>query len=197
LNAFVAQLSQQGIFKMEDVSSLFYRVCIETSIEHAIKYKQLPGQSASLAYQPIDAFSKLVISLLKLQQPSTPIGTPATETQDAGRVALLNKVLSIIVLVAAQHHEQRRQQFNQRPFLRLFTSLFSDLHAAEQQLQTIYLPILTAISNTLHTLQPSQFPGFTFAWLQLISHRLFMPKLLLAENQKVSFSQSLSKRSGY
>ncbi|KAK4519925.1 uncharacterized protein ATC70_010169 [Mucor velutinosus] len=192
LNAFVAQLSQQGIFKMEDVSSLFYRVCLETSIEHAIKYKQLPGQSAGLAYQPIDAFSKLVISLLKLQQqqqqpPSTPIGTPATaatEAQDASRVSLFDKVLSIIVLVAAQHHEQRRQQFNQRPFLRLFTSLFSDLHAAEQQLQAIYIPILTAMSNTLHTLQPSQFPGFTFAWLQLISHRLFMPKLLLAENQK-------------
>ncbi|KAI9272225.1 CCR4-Not complex component, Not1-domain-containing protein [Helicostylum pulchrum] len=184
LGAFVAQLSQQGIFKMEDVSSLFYRVCIETSIEHAIKYKQLPGQSAGLAYQPIDAFSKLIISLLKLQQPSTPAGTPAAETQDSARVALFNKVLSIIVLVAAQHHEQRQQQFNQRPFLRLFTSLFSDLHAAEQQIQTIYIPILTAISNTLNTLQPSQFPGFTFAWLQLISHRLFMSKLLLAENQQ-------------
>lgn len=189
LNAFVAQLSQQGIFKMEDVSSLFYRVCIETSIEHAIKYKQLPGQSPGLAYQPIDAFSKLIISLLKLQQPSTPVGTPAADAQDNGRVTLFNKVLSIIVLVAAQHHEQRQQQFNQRPFLRLFTNLFSDLHAAEQQIQTIYIPILTAMSNTFNTLQPSQFPGFTFAWLQLISHRLFMPKLLLAENQKVKKKQ--------
>ena len=183
LNAFVAQLSQQGIFKMADVSSLFYRVCIETSIEHAIKFKQVPGQSPGLAYQPIDAFSKLIITLLKLQQPA--VGTPTAEAQDLARVALFNKVLSIIVLVTAQHHEQRQQQFNQRPFLRLFTSLLSDLHAAEQQIQTVYVPMLTGISNIFHTLQPSQFPGFTFAWLQLISHRLFMPKLLLAENQKV------------
>jgi CCR4-NOT transcription complex subunit 1 len=187
LNAFVLQLSQQGIFKMEDVSSLFYRVCIETSVEHAINYKQLPGQSPGAAYQPIDAFSKLVICLLKLQQPSAPAGTPTAEAQDNARIALFNKVLSIIVLVTAQHHEQRQQQFNQRPFLRLFTGLFSDLHAAEQQMQTIYIPILTAMSNTFHTLQPLQFPGFTFAWLQLISHRLFMPKLLLAENQKVNY----------
>lgn len=182
LNAFVAQLSQQGIFKMEDVSSLFYRVCIETSIEHAIKFKTIPGQpSGGLAYQPIDAFSKLVISLLKLQQSAA---DPVQLQQQQG-VTLFTKVLSIIVLVTAQHHEQRQQQFNQRPFLRLFTSLLTDLHAAEQQIQTIYIPILTATSNTLNTLQPCQFPGFTFAWLQLISHRLFMPKLLLAENQKV------------
>ncbi|KAI8355165.1 CCR4-Not complex component, Not1-domain-containing protein [Blakeslea trispora] len=184
LNAFVIQLSQQGILKMEDVSSLFYRICIETSIEHAIKFKQLPGQPSGLAYQPIDAFSKLVVNLLKLQQPSTPVGTPTAEAQDASRITLLNKVLSIVVLVAAQHHEQRQQQFNQRPFLRLFNSLFSDLHAAEQEIQTVYIPILTAMSNTFNTLQPLQFPGFTFAWIQLISHRLFMPKLLLAENQK-------------
>jgi CCR4-NOT transcription complex subunit 1 len=178
LDAFVLQLSQQGIFKMEDVSSLFYRFCIETSIEHAIKYKQLPGQSPGLAYQPIDAFSKLVVCLLKLQNQND-------ANQDAARVTMFTKILSIIVLVAAQHHEQRKQQFNQRPFLRLFTSFFSDLHAVEQQIQSIYLSLLTAISNTLHTLQPCQFPGLTFAWLQLTSHRLFMPKLLLAEDQKV------------
>lgn len=182
MNAFVAQLSQQGVFKMADVSSTFYRICIESSIEHATKYKQLPGQSPALVYQPIDAFSKLIVTILKLQQPVA--GTPTAEAQDNARVAMFSKVLSIVVLTIAQHHEQRQQQFNQRPFLRLFTSLFSDLHAAEQQLQTIYFPILTSMSNTFNTLQPTHFPGFTFAWLQLISHRLFMPKLLLAENQK-------------
>jgi hypothetical protein len=40
-------------------------------------------------------------------------------------------------------------------------------------------------SNTFHTLQPSFLPGFTFSWLQLISHRFFMPKLLVADGQKV------------
>ncbi|KAI8988678.1 CCR4-Not complex component, Not1-domain-containing protein [Pilobolus umbonatus] len=177
LNAFVAQLSQQNILKKEDTSSFFYRASIEISIEHAIKFKQLPGQSASLAYQPIDAFSKLIVGLLKL-----PVATQ--ENQDVARLTLLTKVLSIIVLIISQHHEQRQPQFNQKPFLRLFTSLLTDLHSSEMHIQSIYIPILTALSNTFNTLQPSQFPGFTFAWLQLISHRLFMPKLLLADNQK-------------
>lgn len=175
LNAFVVQLSQQGVFKVEEMSALFYRICIETSIEHALKSKQ--QMSPALAYQPIDAFSKLVVSLMKL---------PMMDAQEnASRVGMFSKVLSIATLVISHYHEQRQQQFDQRPFLRLLTSLLNDLHLAEQQLQTIYLPLLTCMGHTFQSLQPALFPGFTFAWLQLISHRLFMPKLLLAENQKV------------
>ncbi|KAF7728004.1 hypothetical protein EC973_006769 [Apophysomyces ossiformis] len=177
-NAFIMQLAQHNIFKVDDVSMLFYRVCLDVSIEHAVKYKQLPGQSPGLAYQPMDALSKLVVGFIKL-----PVDN-MTMNHNTTRLKQFSDVLSVIVLILAQHHEQRQQQFNQRPFLRLFTSLLSDLHASEQQLQPVYIPILTALSNTFYTLRPSQFPGFTFAWLQLMSHRLFMPKLLLTENQK-------------
>ncbi|ORZ05070.1 CCR4-Not complex component, Not1-domain-containing protein [Absidia repens] len=187
---FIAQLSQQNIFTVDDMSSLFYRVCLEASIQHAIKYKQLPAggnqpsvvAAASLTYQPIDAFSKLIVGLVQHQQQSSPDATKPTISSP--KLSQFTKVLSVVVLVMAQHHEQRRQQFDQRPFLRLFTSLLTDLHAAEQQLQGVYIPMLITLANTLHTLQPTYFPGFAFAWLQLVSHRLFMPKLLLAENQK-------------
>ena len=33
-------------------------------------------------------------------------------------------------------------------------------------------------------LQPLRVPGFAFAWLELMSHRSLMPKLLLAPNHK-------------
>ncbi|CDS10313.1 hypothetical protein LRAMOSA02989 [Lichtheimia ramosa] len=174
-STFILQLSQQVISKSEDMSSLFFRLCVEMSVDRAAKLKQVPGQSPGVPYQLIDAFSKLVIGLLKLQMESN---------NSSAMVNQFSKVLSVIVLVLAQHHEQGRHQFNQRPFLRLFTCLLGDLHAAEQQFQSSYLAILNAMSNTFHTLQPTFFPGFTFAWLQLISHRLFMPKLLLTENQK-------------
>ncbi|KAG0182584.1 hypothetical protein DFQ29_003364 [Apophysomyces sp. BC1021] len=177
-NSFIMQLAQQNIFKVEDVSMLFYRVCLDVSIEHAIKYKQLPGQSPGLAYQPTDALSKLIVGLIKLPVDGANVNHNST------RLKQFSDVLSVIVLILAQHHEQRQQQFNQRPFLRLFTSLLSDLHSSEQQLQPVYIPMLTALSNTFYTIRPSQFPGFTFAWLQLMSHRLFMPKLLLTDNQK-------------
>ncbi|KAI9468493.1 MAG: CCR4-Not complex component, Not1-domain-containing protein [Benjaminiella poitrasii] len=172
--AFATQLSQQNMFKMDDISSLFYRVCIEVSVEHAIKFKMMPGQSPNLAYQPMDALSKLIVCLIQVSM---------TEGQmDA--VAHFTRALSVTVLIISQHHEMRGQHFDQRPFLRLFTCILSDLHTVEQSIQPLYLPLLTAFSNTLYTLQPKHYTGFTFAWLQLISHRFFMPQLLLSENQK-------------
>lgn len=41
-------------------------------------------------------------------------------------------------------------------------------------------------SDTFSSLQPTYFPGFAFSWMCLISHRLFMPKLLLSENREVA-----------
>lgn len=167
--AFATQLCQQSMFKLEEVSSLFYRVCIEVSVDHAIKFKMIPGQST--AYQPMDAFSKLLVTLIQVPENGEPM-------------KVFTRALSVVVLVISQHHQVRGQHFDQRPFLRFFTSLLTDLHAQEPNVQ--YLSLLTALSNSFFTLQPSHFAGFTFAWLQLISHRLFMPQLLLAENQIVS-----------
>lgn len=172
--AFAIQLSQQNVFKMNDVPALFYRVAVEVSVEHAIKFKMVNGQISSMAYQPIDALSKLIVTLAQAslaEGQSDPLHQFTT-------------ALSVVVLCISQYHEHRGQHFDQRPFLRLFTSLLTDLHNTEQNIQSLYFPMLTAFSNTLYTLQPSHFTGFAFAWLQLISHRFFMPLLLLADNQK-------------
>ncbi|CEP14955.1 hypothetical protein [Parasitella parasitica] len=173
--AFATQLMQQNIFKVDDMLSLFYRVCIEASMEHAIKSKMLPGQSTNMAYQPIDALSRLVLCFVRI---------PPSDGAPADPMAYFTNALSVIVLCISQHHEVRGQHFDQRPFLRLFTTLLTDLHSAHQHIQPLYIPLLTAFSNTLYTLQPTHYTGFAFAWLQLVSHRFFMPQLLLTENQK-------------
>ncbi|CAG8494332.1 7474_t:CDS:10 [Funneliformis mosseae] len=177
--SFIMRLQQHGVLKGEEISSMFFRVCTEMSVDHYLKQKATAQATPAIAYQAIDAFSKLIVLLVKYH--SDPEGV----NNNVVKINYLTKILSIIVLVLAQAHEQRRHQFNQKPFFRLFSSLLNDLNSYEQQLQPIYFQILTALSNnTFHTLQPMFFPGFTFAWLSLISHRLFMPKLLLAENQK-------------
>lgn len=40
-------------------------------------------------------------------------------------------------------------------------------------------------SETFQSLQPVYFPGFVFSWMALISHRLFLPKLLITPNGEV------------
>lgn len=48
------------------------------------------------------------------------------------------------------------------------------------------LQILGIFCHTFHLLRPRKVPGFTYAWLELISHRLFIGRLLgLTSQQKV------------
>merc|ERR1712023_559885 len=99
---------------------------------------------------------------------------------------LLSKVLSVVgrVLSRDMQDVSAAGATNQRAFFRLFVNWLFDLNAPDPSLDSINFQVLTAFSNTFHTLQPSRLPSFAFAWMELISHRMFMPKLLLAKNQK-------------
>lgn len=166
---FVRELQNQGILKGEEISSMFFRVCTEVGVDSYIKAKAVGGDLSSGIFQPIDAFSKLIVLMIKYH---------AGISNEQAKVHYLTKILSIVVLVFAQSHEELGPHFQQKPFFRLFSSLLHDLHLAQSTLGNTYSQSLLAISNTLNTLQPSFFPGFAFSWMGLISHRLFLPKLL-------------------
>lgn len=175
---YVTQLQTQGILKGEDISSMFFRVCTEVSVDSYIKQKAVGGSPATGIFSPIDAFSRLIVLMIKYH------ADPTGANNEQAKVHYLTKILSIVVLVLAQSHEELGVHFQQKPFFRLFSSLLHDLHAAESNLGHAYVQSLLAISNTLNTLQPSFFPGFTFSWMSLVSHRLFMPKLLEANERE-------------
>ena len=46
------------------------------------------------------------------------------------------------------------------------------------------LQVLTAYCNMLHILRPEKAPGFAYAWLEIVSHRFFMDKILNNYSQK-------------
>jgi len=157
---------------------MFFRVCTEVGVDSYIKQKAAGESPATGIFSPIDAFSKLVVLMIKYH------ADPTGANHEQAKVHYLTKILSIVVLVLAQSHEELGPHFQQKPFFRFFSSLLHDLHLTEANLQGAYIQTLLAISNTLNTLQPSFFPGFTFSWMSLISHRLFMPKLLLSQNRE-------------
>ncbi|TFK46033.1 Not1-domain-containing protein [Heliocybe sulcata] len=173
---FITQLTKQGILKVEDVSSFFFRVCAEASVSFYLKCGST-GEFAN-AFHGLDAMARLIVYIIKYH------GDASGMNNDQAKVHYLTKILSIFVLVLANMHEEQGQSFHQKPFFRFFSSLINDLHAIEAQLGTAYFQLLIAISDTFSSLQPTYFPGFAFAWMSLISHRLFMPKLLSHENRE-------------
>lgn len=137
--AHVNQLLQQGILQGEDVSSLFFRVCTELSVDIYIKNKSAPGVPQVFAFQAVDAFARLITMLVKQYN------DPTAGNVNISKINLATKILSIILLVLVHSHEQRRAHFNQKPFFRLFSTLLNDLHTFESELQPIYFQILSAI----------------------------------------------------
>ncbi|GAA6061543.1 hypothetical protein JCM10212_002750 [Sporobolomyces blumeae] len=174
---FVVQLQKQGILNGEEISSLFFRVCAEVSVDSYIKHKAAGGTPATGIFQPVDAFAKLITFMIKYH------ADPTGANNDRAKVHYMTKVLSIVVLVLANSHEELGPHFQQKPFFRFFSSLLSNLASIELHLGPAYYQILVALSHSVNTLQPLFFPGFTFSWVGLISHRLFMPKLLSMEDR--------------
>jgi len=91
------------------------------------------------AYRPIDALSKLIVFMIKYN------GDAASASSIPTKVHYLTKILSIVVLVLAKAHEDDTKDFLPRPFFRLFSSLLSDLHGMESNLQAAYFHLLKAL----------------------------------------------------
>ena len=119
------------------------------------------------------------------------------------QVNLLNKVLGIVAGVLLIDHDVRATDFQQVPYHRIFIMLFLELNAPDQILETINFQVLTAYSNMLNILRPAkvgrelyltqldltvfpvQAPGFAYAWLEVVSHRVFIGRILsLTPQQK-------------
>uniref|UniRef100_A0A674GD48 CCR4-NOT transcription complex subunit 1 n=1 Tax=Taeniopygia guttata TaxID=59729 RepID=A0A674GD48_TAEGU len=176
-SAFVGQMHQQGILKTDDLITRFFRLCTEMCVE--ISYRALAEQQHNPAANPtmirakcyhnLDAFVRLIALLVKHSGEATNTVT---------KINLLNKVLGIVVGVLLQDHDVRQSEFQQLPYHRIFIMLLLELNAPEHVLETINFQTLTAFCNTFHILRPTKAPGFVYAWLELISHRIFIARML-------------------
>jgi CCR4-NOT transcription complex subunit 1 len=188
---YLQLMHQYGVLKTEDAADRFFRIATELCVEACLKSGQALSQpgadSASsntptnLALTVIDALSKLFLLLVRLAD------------KEAGditvRVNLLGRILNAIARTLVEDHEAKKTSgatFDQRPYFRLLSNLYQDLGVADSKAEPnqVMVPLLATFCQVYFILQPSTLPGFAFAWLQLISHRCFMPHLLLAKGQK-------------
>jgi CCR4-NOT transcription complex subunit 1 len=157
---FVTSLESLGLMAKDKLEVLF-----GVMIEHAIeKTKFLEEENYSI----IDSFAKLVQVILLM----APTGMRVKNL-----IVLMTAIKNLILKAANTY-------FNPRPYFRLFMLILTDI---TQPSPTYTEPVtvqemLVPIASTLHLLNPMRVPGFCFAWLDLISHRFFMPKMLRTVN---------------
>ncbi|XP_023027069.1 CCR4-NOT transcription complex subunit 1 isoform X2 [Leptinotarsa decemlineata] len=177
---FVHQMNVYGILKTDDLITRFFRLstqlCVET-VYRVLAEKTNPSLSLlrPKCYHTLDAFVRLVALLVKHSGDANNTTT---------KIHLLNKVLGIVAGCLLQDHDTRITDFQQLPYQRIFTMLFLELNAPEPVLEAINFHVLTAYCHTLHILRPSKAAGFCYAWLELVSHRVFMGRMLATSPQQ-------------
>ena len=134
---FITQLTKQGVLKVEDLSSLFFRVCAEASVEGY--HKSVAAGNEANAFQSLDACSRLIVYIIKYH------GDASGVNNDQAKVHYLTKILSIFVLVLASLHEEQGADFQQKPLFRFFSSLINDLHYMEANFGSAYFNLMIAI----------------------------------------------------
>ena len=183
---YITLLHQQNVLKSEEMTEVFLRIatelCVEACVKTAAPAPAAEGVAAGEAgtqfvYKVLDAYSSMLVLLVKYAS-----ADPQSVTS---RVQLLSRILStvdrVLLADAAESGVAGRRAFDQRPYLRIFTNLLRDLNTSDPVVEQNNLQVLGAFAAAFNALQPSVVPAFAFAWLELVSHRSFMPALLLAK----------------
>ena len=140
----------------------------------------MSGATAGNPYQAVDSLARLVILLIRNR-------TNDGDSDDNFQLETARSAFSIIVLVLIHMQEVNPNDFDQKPFLRLFSSILNDLKVIELENASLYRKLLFLMSESFYTLQPLNVPAFSFSWIQLISHRNFLSSLLLVDGHEVLF----------
>ncbi|KAK9916879.1 hypothetical protein WJX75_008268 [Coccomyxa subellipsoidea] len=166
-DAFVAQLQAANLLKMDDLTERFFRILTELAVRHCAN-SDVPGAQAN--FMATDALARLVVTLV---------------ISHGGGLDLLSRVLGVVAGCLQRDAAAAGNAFNGRPFFRILLGLTCELSPAEPASpdELPALKMLAAIAVTLEGVQPVRVPGFAFQWLELISHRHLMPKLVLAPGQ--------------
>lgn len=175
VGAFIYQLHKQDIMQSQETSIEFIRTCIDASVTAYEQEQSLPYGTGTLdtATVKIDALGKLIVDLVAFQD-ERERGTKDSKSK------YLDQMLVVTVLVLCNHHNTRGDAFNQKVFFRLFSTILFRLNEAtkEENLVEYKADLFLCVARALLILQPSHFQRFTFSWLTLVAHRIFIPAML-------------------
>lgn len=183
LVAFINQLHSSRVISNHDDLATMLRTCIDLSVLAYDREEEMSYGSLDHAYINVDGVAKLVAYLVGYQEATQ--GNEPSAVQD-GKIKYLEHILCFIVLVTNHHYQSRGERFNSRLFYRFFSTLFIELNTLRAVLGETMVEIPVVLGQCLLTLQPQIFAGFSFAWLALISHRIFLSMVMRYADDRVS-----------
>ncbi|KAF2828435.1 Not1-domain-containing protein [Ophiobolus disseminans] len=175
IGAFIYQVHKQKILETQEDSIEFIRTCIDSSVVAYEREHSPPFGTGNedLATVKVDALGKLIVDLVLYQ------GEQEGAVKES-KARYMDQILVVVVLVLCNHHNTRGDDFNQKVFFRLFSTVLFTLNDAtkDESLADQKADLFLAVARALLILQPSHFQRFTFSWLALLAHRILIPAML-------------------
>jgi len=168
---YITWLQSDNILGGEDLSTAFYTTAIKAAVECDTK-------SEHGTWHGTDSLAKLIILIVKNY------GDKSGPGSVANTVYYFNKIITIMSYSLVRAQLNPDEPFDQRPWARFFTSMLSEIASIEASLSETAVGCLKSIANALGIIQPTYAPRFAFGWLSIVSHRLFMAKLLSVSHQE-------------
>jgi CCR4-NOT transcription complex subunit 1 len=174
--AFVQQLDQKHILGRVDEASHFFRSCLDMSIAAFERASSMPFASIDNSHIQTDAFARLIAVMVAYQS--------SYSKENAPPAKFFNAIMRLILLVFQDQYYKQGERFPSRVYFRLFSALLCEMHDLREQVgEEVHKEILQTFGTAFYSIQPSVFEGFSFGWLTLITHRLFLPAMLQSQGR--------------
>ncbi|PSN71891.1 Not1-domain-containing protein [Corynespora cassiicola Philippines] len=178
--AFIYQLHQDKVLDSQQDSIEFIRTCVDAAVsayerEHPVPFGAGNPDAATVK---VDALARLIVDLVLYQ------GEQEGAVKES-KAKYLEQILLVVIFVFC-NHTSRGEGFNQKVFFRLLSTALFQLNEAakDNALAGFKADIFIVVAKALLALQPRNFPHFSFAWLSLISHRIFIPAMLEEKDER-------------
>lgn len=186
--SFFAKLQNAGVLLPEDNQEQFFRIMTEIAVAHCQHTDWRLQQSSVNAMPPpalnfvaVDAYIRLLLTLVRTLPEAA---NSAQSTSTAARLGILARGINAITSTLLRHADERPGSFNPRPYLRMFSGLLIELNAPDVNIDLSRPEVLALLSNAFLTVQPRRVPPMAVAWLELVSDRCFMPRLLMDHKRR-------------
>ena len=154
-----------GIYKNAEIMYNFCKVMVEVSVERALYTGDgVKRPQDRLDYRYIESFLTLMVVLLK--------------TSEINKHEFMSKLFEAIHEVLDEDHKTHKSDFNQKPYYRLLINILIAVNNSQFFNSKTLLLILFSLADLFNKINPNKYPAFAFAWLELISHKEFMPNFL-------------------
>jgi CCR4-NOT transcription complex subunit 1 len=184
----IGKLDRAGFLATENNWGKFFHAVTEYCIErwpqdaHS-QPSNHPNGSGDAQNRYCDSFARLISCLMKFADQRT------VRKCEVFLHCALKTICTRLVIAA----NKQGASFNQRPWFRIIVMLLFETSVAHPNFEPVSYQMLLAFAGAFDSLNPLRVPSFAFAWLELISHRMFMPKMLGSKRGWFVFQRLIMK----